>query len=612
MFDVIFLSKSGSPKVKTSNYYHLIIDSRLGEKNSTCAGILAGKPEGLDLGDYVYIIDEGTIIFAGLIRSFEPRIGIVKKLIRNKYFTLRNVFVFEAEFNPAIIFNESLSSVFENMLISDILKYFVNSLKIPLFYTVDYSGTYGEGQVGEYQKFLSRKDSLSEYIDLYYGDLICSGRIDASAAIAEDGRTIGGLKIDGAVINDVIMIGIAPESLTIDGALERHPELEGMGQAEYEKTEYYALAVQARDWLQDEIDEHGIDYIEINWHLDEDGLPDSRMDRNDRLQVIIYTYGRCLNVGQIEMGYSPFAAPESGFSYPAEILMKEWISYRGKTTASLDRSERLIDALSFFEENPLGVIDLLARLAGNYYWKLIPYPEPRHITGYNSPLACCLEWRCASGRVPDKIVRYDSKNMSFDLKSGVRDLYNIFNFYGGNLDGEYFKRHFENQASVIRYGPRAETIVVPGIISDQPANWLETALLSDFAGIRDEGFIVLRCGGIDIMPGDSLKLSGYEAEGEAFDSPEYGMFKLDESALDAEAGLDGDIHRAGRVRKYISHGSVKAEVHFQGGYSSLSDPLRYLRGNPDGVTEEEMNYLDSRTGSFKLDLSVLDTNAHLD
>ncbi len=232
-----------------------------------------------------------------------------------------------------------------------------------------------------------------------------------------------------------------------------------------------------------------------------------------------------------------------------------------------------IDRLTFIHFDLFYAIDLLAKLSGNYLWDV----------GWDD----ALRFRPHTLEA-DHILHFDRRKLAVKVWKTSERVKNYFELFGGVVDENQFFRLFVEEASVARYGARRESLFVRPITTSNAYLYLKQAVLEQAPWPVFEKYVDLFEEDVSIGFGDTLRLLNTGMVD--FDEEQLYRVKLEEIQVDNEGRL--------RLRYYL------ADL-----WESAS---RFLRYQDHDAGEPAGDYVSRRIGSFQLDFSALDSQAHLD
>jgi hypothetical protein len=256
---------------------------------------------------------------------------------------------------------------------------------------------------------------------------------------------------------------------------------------------------------------------------------------------------------------------------PTSILAKVLDPFSGPFYSGLPASGRIIDRLDFQGIPIFYVIDLLAKLAGNWLWwidwdgnlKMVPPGSPPEHVWYHDPQTLVLlPWQ------RDRPVK------------------NIFRFLGGVEAGGEFERFFDSPESRERYGWVDETLFSRAINSEAAFAYLQEAVLSQAPWPVNWRAVDRHDGVLSASFGERFELRGNNLPPPA---------------------SSGQVFRIAAEEILWTEERIRVRYHLAQGYESSTRYTRYLDNDP-----APESYIAARVGAFKLDLSALDSAAHLD
>jgi len=233
-------------------------------------------------------------------------------------------------------------------------------------------------------------------------------------------------------------------------------------------------------------------------------------------------------------------------------------------------SSRMVDRLDFQGVPLFYAVDLLAKLAGNWLWRLDwdenlvfipPDTEPERIWSFD----------------PDRMV----------LHPGLRDqsVKNRFVFFGGVSGGSEYVRYFESPESRDRFGAIEERLFARSITTEAAFSYLRDAVLEQLPGPVDVGMVERFDGDLSASFGERFELRG---------NP---LVHLDED----------QVFRIAAEEIRWTPQAVSVRYHLAEGLESATRYGRYIDHDPAGTS-----FVAAHLGPFTLDLSALDSEAHLD
>lgn len=246
------------------------------------------------------------------------------------------------------------------------------------------------------------------------------------------------------------------------------------------------------------------------------------------------------------------------------------LAHTAPTYAGTPVSTRTIDRLDFRGTPLFYAVDLLARLAGNWLW-WIDWEGELHFLPPET--------------APEHVWYFDPARMALHPWLVDKTIKNRFAFFGGVTGGQEFTRFFESIESAELYGPVEERLYARPITTDLAFSYLRDAVLAD----SPEPAIYRA---VDRLDGD---LSA--SFGERFELRANPLMQLDAD----------NVYRIAAEELVWTPESFLARYHLAAGLESASRYTRYIDHDPEGAF-----FVATRLGSFKLDFSALDSEAHLD
>jgi hypothetical protein len=233
-------------------------------------------------------------------------------------------------------------------------------------------------------------------------------------------------------------------------------------------------------------------------------------------------------------------------------------------------SERILDRLDFRGIPLFYAIDLLALLAGNWLW-WIDWEDQLHFV--------------PPDKEPDYIWFFDPERDELSPGSDSGDVLNLFRFHGGVRNGREYRRYFEDPGSRQQHGTHEKTLFVRAISTDPVYEYLRTGILTSAPWPGNIRWIGRRNDSVPLQVGESFKLQGTTPV--PWDSD--GIFRV----------------AAEEIR--WNESEYRVRYHLAKGLESASRRTRYLDHEPSGLQA-----IAAFLGPFRLDLSALDSEVHLD
>ena len=217
------------------------------------------------------------------------------------------------------------------------------------------------------------------------------------------------------------------------------------------------------------------------------------------------------------------------------------------------------------------VLDFLAKIAGNWQWRISRDGFLSFKTG-NQP---------ASHTV---FLKEDS--YTIDIWETTDDLYTSLEIHGGIVDGNTYQKwlSFPELNSVIP--PNPLKVYFRFVTSLDVFSALERAITQQMHRPHYEHFIDLTGQGEQLQDGDTIQ------------------FRISRFPLFPQ----NQIFRIKAREITFAHNQLQTRLHLTSGLESSSDYFYYFKKDAANFR----SYLTGRTGAFQLDVSSLDSNSHLD
>jgi endonuclease YncB( thermonuclease family) len=524
------------------------------------------------------VLVEGAPFCAGWVNVVRPQWSDTKKLILDKYVSFHEVVAVEAD-GEAAFGNTSVSRIYSGREIGEIVKDLIQSAPGSLHYTLAHAA-YPEGAAREYGKFLTRKAPETELAHggIAQGNWVGAPRLDASAAYAKDGDTIAGVKVDGAAWPELRLLNIDAEERERNGqAIARHPEVRDWSDAQYAASGYKQRAEAATAFLQGLIDARGIDFIELNPHLNTAGEFDDRVDAYGRYVAMVYGGGQCFNAAMVEQGHADVYLYEDGAYHAPEMALKDFYSYAGVHGDSVTATCVYLD---LFEAKG-GLLEMLTALA---------YMAEEFV--FSVDLDGTVRFRRVNQA--DRTLFFAPTVLGVQLGSDSNAIRNVLNFTG-NPAGFVANRTFTQQESVGAFGVRADDLEFHAVHEQSDAERLMAGLLPDLGYPEAIGVLTFFRGDASIRVGEIVEVRGAPLRRLEAQFSEQWHYRF----WDRLAG------RVRMVRHRFSGNAVTTTAYLTSPYRSVRDPLAFMVQSQETVAEMY---------AFRLDDAAvgLDMGYHLD
>lgn len=491
----------------------------------------------------------GRLAAKATIQETAPEWSDARKLILDDYVNFHEVLAFEAR-GEAIAGNTWVARAYGGQDIAEIVRDLIEIAPGAIHYRVAH-GAYPEGAEREYAKFAARKTegNALEVGGIGSGQWVGADRLDTSGAYAKDGDTIAGLVVDGVAWPDLRLMMIDSEELSLNShAVSRHPETANWTAGKYLRSGYALKAASAKDGLQELIDLHGIDYVELNTHRNALGVFDDRVDAFGRYIGLVYGGGLCFNASMVEQGHvDVYLYAEGRFHDPA-MRLKEYYSYTQPAEDSVAGAARAPEAFDF-KGGVVEAIAALAYMAGGYTFRV------------DTDLAVTF----ARETGPKHVVFFEPLRMGTRLETRSDALANLLRVRANPVAGELITTHAED-ASIDAYGLEARRLDYFAVSHEPEAAWLAEGLLADAAYPEPSWALTFYGGRTDIEPGDLVEVRG---------AP---LRDYEPTLTSAWGGAFGGkrLARARSVRHRISGKRVDTTIYFTSALRSVAQPLSFI------------------------------------
>lgn len=541
-------------------------------------GMLPADVQSLAPGYRVRVLTDGELFCEGVVTSTAPSWGDSRRLVLDRYVNFHEVVAFEAR-GAARRGNTAVAQAYANQRVSEIVKDAVNRAPGAIHYYVQHDG-YPEGAQREYGKFLARKTAGNELEGggIASGQWVGAGRIDASGAYAKDGDTIAGLEVDGVPWPDVRLMMIDAEETSLNShAMDRHPEVANWDAARYAASGYALRAEAAKDFLQALLTEDGIDYLELNPHVDASGGYDDRVDAYGRYIGLVYGGGKCWNAALVEQGLADVYLYDEGRYHDPSMALKDYYSYTGVHGDSVVRTDA---ALGAFDAQG-GVLEVLTALA---------YAAPGHVWTMDAELG--VSFRAAAD--VDRVVYFDAPRVSVQYGTESSRLVNWLSLSGHPLLGAASGVYARGE-SIDAYGVEPAYLSFFSLWHGADLDQFAEGLLDDLAYPAASGCVTFLRGDSQVAVGDLVALRGEQ------------LRRLDTRVEGEWGGRFGDglVGRVSAVRHRLAGRSTQTEVCLTSPLRTVENPLSFMVRRQASAEELYAFRLDEET--VGLDLSY-----HLD
>lgn len=384
--------------------------------------------------------------------------------------------------------------------------------------------------------------------------------------------------MDGADWPDLRMMLIDSEETSKNShGINMHPEVANWTTEQYDASGYKFKADAATAFLQNLIDTNGIDFIELNPHRDASGAFDDRVDVFGRYLGLVYGGGECYNAAQVEQGHAEVFLFDQGKFLVPELELKDFFSYRGAHSASIEDSAVSLTAYDV----TLGVYEVLTALA---------YAADEFVWSVDPDLAVHFH---KIDQV-DRVLFFDPVEHGITLGAEADNVANAV-FFDGNPFTTAFSKAYFNNDSIDEYDFHSRFLDYFSMSREEDADLLVNGLLKDVAYPEPSGEIEFLNGDANVRVGELLEFR---------DGP---LRRLDREVT----GEWGDAFTGklvGRVKE-VSHvlrgERVTTTARLTAPLRSVNDPISFMVRTQPGA---------STLFQFRLDEATvgLDLGYHLD
>lgn len=526
------------------------------DQRDSVRGMLPAAVRDLGPGYRMKVFVEGRLFCEVPVTEVRPQWGDTRRLILDRYVRFHEVIEFLAEGEPSRG-NANVSRAYALENVGAIVKDAINRALGPIHYTVAHAA-YPDGAEREYVKFLARKmpENELEVGGIASGQWVGGARVDTSGAYAKDGDTIAGLVVDGAAWPDLRMLMIdCEESSRNHHAIGRHPEVADWTNARYAASGYKLRADAATASLQALINAHGIDYIELNPHIDPSGAFDDRVDGYGRYIGMVYGGGQCFNAAQVELGHADVYLYQDGRFHDPAMALKDFYSYNSAHADSIEDAPAALIAY----DTAGGLFEMLTALAyaaGGYLWSV---DESLAVRFYRAER-------------PARVWFFDPVLMSAAYGAGRAGMANAIYFDGNPLSGTVSKTYARGE-SIEEYGFQGKSLKHFGVSREEDADKLIAGLLDDLAYPERMGRIEFFDGNAEVAVGDLIELR---------DGP---VHRLDRELKGEWGGrfAGTSVARVREVAHRFSGAHVSTRIELTSPLRNVAAPLGFMtRGQPGG------------------------------
>lgn len=519
------------------------------DEPNTIEGILPGPIDDLSPGYLVRVYVDGRLVCATPMVRVNPQWSDTRKLILDRFVHFHEVIAFEAR-AEALEENRRARVGFTNQRVDAMVESAINRTLGPIHYYVDHAA-YPDGAVREFAKFDARKTAANELQvgGILSGQWVGGARIEKTNAVAKDGDTIAGLKVDGVDWPDLRLMLIDCEETSLNShAISRHPEVAEWTDAQYDASGYKLQADRAKALLQSLIDTKGIDFIELNPHVDADGNFDDRVDAFGRYLGFAYGGGECFNAAMVEQSLADVYLFDDGKFHVPEMELKDYFSYAGQHADSIADAPATLG--SFDIDNGIyEALTALAYAAGGYVWSL---DDDYGVT-----------FRAAERA--ERVLFFDPVEHRVTLGSDRSGLVNFLVIKGNPLSAD-LDEAYARGSSIDEFGLEVGFLDYFSLTLEEDAAKIAADLLDDIAYPEPSGEVAWLHGNASVEVGDLVEVRGAPVR------------RIDR-AIDGEWGGRFTDRIVGRVRAvmHVFRGRlVETEVRLTSPLRSVSNPLSFI------------------------------------
>ncbi len=360
-------------------------------------------------------------------------------------------------------------------------------------------------------------------------------------------------------------------------AIGRHPEVADWDDGRYARSVYKQRAEAAKARLQEYIDTKGIDFIELNPHVDGSGHYDDRVDAYGRYLGLVFGGGECFNAGLVEAGLADVYLYADGRYHDSALALKEFYSYRGVHTDSIAPCTTVVGAF----ETRGGVLEVLAALvtlADGFVFSV-------DLDGAVS---------VRRGTDIDAVVRVDPVETGVEMGRMQEGLVNLLRLVGNPQEGAVDGYHAE-QDSIDALGTAFRYFPFFALSRVDDAARMGQGILRDLAWPTRVGRALFYRGSASAAVGDLLEFRGASlVERDSVVAAGW----ADDFGERFVARVTGVVHR-------LAGETVETQLELGSPYRSVTSPLSFITRSQDSL---------SAFFEFRLDDDVigLDVGYHLD
>lgn len=252
-------------------------------------------------------------------------------------------------------------------------------------------------------------------------------------------------------------------------------------------------------------------------------------------------------------------------------LLQEFVSGSGLTWQPRQLPSTVFSKITFSNDSLYFAIDLLAKIAGNYYWDISNDGTLRFRDSTNSP---------------DYTIVLHPDQYTVNIRENHQDIYSYITIECGIRNGFSYEKtitihNVSKSAQQQHTQIYARPVSTPDVLAA-----LERSIIQHMTVPHYEHYVDLIGYGEDINTGDTVS------------------FRVDGLVLFPQ----DQIFRIKQRDITYAHGEYKTRLHLTTGYESAPSYFNYFRND----FTPKFSFLLGRTGIFQMDVSALDSPVNLD
>lgn len=252
-------------------------------------------------------------------------------------------------------------------------------------------------------------------------------------------------------------------------------------------------------------------------------------------------------------------------------LLQEFVGGSGLTLETGQVPETVFSEITFSNDSLYFAVDLLAKIAGNWYW--------------DTSIGGVLLFRMPAV-IPDHTIQLHPDQYTVNIRENHQDVYSYITIECGIRNGISYEKSI-SISNVTKSAQQLQTRIFARAVSTPDVYAaLERSIIQHMTVPHYEHYVEMIRSGEDVNPGDtvSFRMDGFE------------LFPQDQ------------IFRVKQRDITYAHGEYKIRLHFTTGYESSPSYFYYFRND----RTPPASFLLGRTGIFQLDISALDSPTQLD